>query len=364
MAKQEGSLLIELSLVLMLLTALSIGTATWLKHKADQQKTENLAHWMLSINQGVQRYLDTHAMHLLQQDGSTAISGFADEWHPTVEELAGARFLAEDFIDNHSITIQVQPAGCVAEVCHLEALVVYHQPLISSAGHIDLNATAHWLAQTQGKGYVVYEQTPQWLTGASRRLLNPLAGGTQALAVGTVALLATTDNADSLFLKLKDRRNPEFQADVDSAGSVRATEDLQAGRYLFLPSLGQVQQSCDQEGAITREQNRLLLCEEGAWVLLLSQAEIGPAQIKLFFEQVLNLGESFLPLALGGYYGQSRDGRQSMACWLFNPLTQMCTCPANAPRPVPVGFKQVRTYYSSSNYLDTRVIDLYGCMQS
>lgn len=364
MAKQEGSLLIELALVLMLMLALSTGAATWLKYRAEQQKTENLAHWMLGVQQGVQRYLDTYATHLLQQDSSTAISGFVDEWHPTVAELVAAQFLAADFVYNSQISIYVQPAGCAIDTCHLDALVVYEVPLITPKGHIDLEATAHWLAHTQGKGYVVYEHRPQWLAGASRRLLNPLAGQTQALAVGTVALLASTDNADALFLKLKDRRNPHFQTDVDSAGSLRAAQDVQAGRYLYLPSLEQAQQSCTQEGAISREQNRLLLCEEGVWILLSSQSIYDPAQIKLFFEEVLNLGPSFLPLAQGGYYGKSKDTVRTMACWLSNPLTQACSCPAGFTNVVSVGSKRLRTYYSNASYSDTRMLELYGCMAS
>ena len=364
MTKQDGSLLIELGLVLMLLLGLSTGVGAWLKHKAEQQKAENLAHWMLSVQQGVQRYLDAHATQLLQTPSATVLTGFSDAWQPTVAELSQARFLAADSVSNDQLSIQVQPAGCAADICHLDALISYAQPLLTSSGYVNLEATAQWLSQAQGKGYVVYEHSPHWLSGVSRRIANPPLGHSQRLAIGTVAMLASTDNTGSLYLRLTARRNPDFQANVDVAGSVRTTEDLQVGRYLYLPSLGQSESHCEHEGAISLEDTQLLLCSQGVWVQLSNNSQWDPMQIKVFFERVLNLGESFLPLAAGGYYGESRDGRDSMACWLFNPLTHACSCPANASRALPVGVKQVRTHYSSANSSDIRTIQLYGCLSS
>ena len=364
MTKQGGSLLIELALVLMLLLGLSTGVGAWLKYKAEQQKAENLAHWMLSVQQGAQRYLDAYAPQLLQTSAAPAIIGFSDAWRPTVAELSQARFLAADFVANDQLSIQVQPAGCADEICHVEALISYAEPLLTPSGHVNLEATAQWLSQAQGKGYVVYEHTPHWLSGVSRRLANPPLGHSQSLAIGTVAMLASTDTTGSLYLRIKERRNPDFQANVDVAGSVRASEDLQAGRYLYLPSLGQTQAHCEHEGSISREQTQLLLCDQGVWVQLSSHSRLDSKQIKVFFEQVLNLGEQFLPTAAGGYYGESKDGRDSMACWLFNPITKDCSCPPNASEALKVGAKQVRTHYSSANSPDVRTIQLYGCMSS
>lgn len=364
MTKQGGSLLIELGLVLMLLLGLSTGVGAWLKYKAEQQKAENLAHWMLSVQQGAQRYLDAYAPQLLQTSAAPAITGFSDAWRPTVAELSQARFLAADFVANDQLNIQVQPAGCADEICHVEALISYAEPLLTPSGHVNLEATAQWLSQAQGKGYVVYEHTPHWLSGVSRRLANPPLGHSQSLAIGTVAMLASTDSAESLYLRIKERRNPDFQANVDVAGSVRSKEDVQAGRYLYLPPLGQNQANCEYEGAISREKTQLLLCEQGVWVQLSNHSQLDPMQIKVFFELVLNLGDSFLPLAAGGYYGESKESANSMTCWLFNPITQACSCPPQAAQALKVVDKEVRTHYSNSNYPDIRTIHLYRCASS
>lgn len=364
MNKQQGTLLIELGLVLVLLIMMSTGVGAWLKYKAEQQKIEHLAHWMLSVQRGVQRYLDANGVHLLQHDTVTQIEGFIDEWRPTVNELVVAQYLAADSVVNSHVEIHIQPAGCGPDMCHLDAVIAYTKPLLTRAGHIDLDAAAHWLIHTQAKGYVVYEKTPQWLTGAARRLANPLLGQAQPFQVGTIAVLSSTDNSDSLYLTLRERRNPSFQADVDIEGYVQAKGDVRSGRYFYLPSLGEPQMQCATEDAISRKEKQLLLCQNGVWVQLSNYSLTDPQHIKAFFEAVLGLETESLPLASGGYYGMSRGGYGYPACWLLNPLTKFCACPQGTTGARVGGAIHLETYYSGSNFPDTRSISLYGCMGS
>ena len=347
MKTQKGSLLIELSLVLGLLLLLSVGAATWLKHKADQQKVENLAHWMLSVQQGVQQYLDTNRQSLLQTSGSVSIAGFVNKWRPTVAELASTGFLARDFVSSNALQIQVQPVGCASDICHVEALITYSQPLLTRSGQVNFEATAHWLGQVRGQGYVV-----------------PLTAPGAAFAAGTVALLATTDTTEMLYLKLKETRNPEFQSDVDVGGSVRTDEDVEIGQFLYLPSLGKSQTACMAEGAMSRDDTQLLLCNKGVWQQVSRQSALDATHIRLGFELMLGFRANAFPLAMGGYYAQSLGGRGIRACWLLNPLTGSCSCPTTARRAERVGIKHVETYYSNSTYPDTRMLEIYGCLAS
>lgn len=364
MPKQQGSLLIELSLVLAVLLVLGTGLSTWLKHTAEQQKAENLAYLMLTVQQGVQRYIDTYATQLLHASSSETQLPGGQAWRPTIADLIQAQFLAPEVQGGDHITIYIEPAGCGPDTCHIEALIVYDAPLLLDKGGVDLAATAQWLTKTQGKGYVVYEHSPQWLTGAARRLANPSFHMTHALAVGSVALIATTDNAESAYLRLKERRNPDFQADVDIAGALRVEQDIHTQGLLFLAPLAQPQAPCTEEGALSREQSRLFICEAGQWVQVAKNVLTDPLTIKAFFEVVLEMTHPPLPLYQGGYYGLSVGARRAPVCWLANPLVGTCACPPTSTGAMLIGTKPLPSYHSTSFLAEARTISIYGCAKS
>ena len=364
MPKQQGALLIELSVVLMVLLLLGTGLSAWLKQTTEQQKIENLAYWMLTVQQGVQRYLDVHAAQLLDASSPEPVTGSSNVWRPTIDELIQAQFLAPDTQGDDRLSIHIKPVGCGVDACHLEALVIYDSPLVLTKGGVNLEATAQWLAKTQAKGYVVYDHSPQWLTGAARRIPNPPLPLAAALPIGTVALLATTDTAESMYLRLNDRRNPNFQAEVDIAGALRVEQDIHTQGYLFLAPLAQPQASCSSEGALSREQSTLFICEEGKWVQVSKATLTDPLVIKRFFEVVLNMSAFPLPLYQGGYYGLSVGVRGTPVCWLSNPLTEICDCPSGYRTAILITTKQMPSYYSGSQLTDSRALSIYGCAQS
>lgn len=363
MPKQQGSLLIELSVVLVVLLLLGTGLSTWLKQTAEQQKIENLAYWMLTVQQGVQRYMDTYAAQLLDHSSPEPVTGSSNVWRPTVAELIQAQFLAPDIQGSDRLAIHINPTGCGPDACHIEALVIYDAPLILVKGGVNLEATAQWLTKTQAKGYVVYDHSPQWLTGATRRIPNPPLPSVPALPVGTVALLATTDTVESTYLRLNDRRNPNFQAQVDIGGALRVEQDIHTHGYLFLAPLAQPQAPCSNEGALSRDQSTLFICEEGKWVQASRGTLTEPLLIKQFFEVVLNMALP-MPLHQGGYYGLSVGARGNQVCWLANPLTEGCDCPLDNRASGLIATKQMPTYYSGSYLTDSRTLSIYGCVKS
>lgn len=364
MPKQQGSLLIELSVVLVVLLILGMGLSTWLKQTAEQQKVENLAYWMLTVQQGVQRYLDTYAGQLLNSSSPEPVTGSSNVWRPTVAELIQAQFLAPDIQSSDRLTILIKPAGCGPDACHIEALVIYDSPLVLAKGGVNLEAAAQWLTKTQAKGYVVYDHSPQRLTGATRRIPNPPLPSVPALPVGTVALLATTDTVESTYLRLNDRRNPNFQAEVDIGGALRVEQDIHTKGYLFLAPLAQPQAACSSEGALSREQSALFICEQGKWVQVSRATLTDPLAIKRFFEVVLNMSALPLPLYQGGYYGLSVGARGTQVCWLSNPLTEMCDCPLHYKTAILITTKQMPSYYSGNYLTDSRPLSIYGCAKS
>ena len=363
MHRQRGSLLIELSVVLLLGLLLAVGSVSWLKQRAEQQKIEQLALWMRSVQTGVQHYLEANAKYLVAHTPEFIV-GFNNVWQPTVAELVAAQYLPTQFITSSQVHIGVRLSDCTTEQrCYAEALIVYDQPLLNAKAQPDSEALAHWLRYTQSTGLVVRGQQPQWFSAADRRVANPYAPLTRSFPAGSVALQASTDHSHLSYLRIRDPRNPEFQADVDIAQDLRVGQDLHVSRFLTLPHTEQPDTACSLNGALARNHQALglLLCDTGRWQPI-SQQVPDAVTVKLFFEQVLGWVDNPLPFYEFGYYGESLADRGNKACWLHNPLYLGCGCPLGSKASGVLRNKDLTTYYAGiGDRVGLRTVFIHGC---
>lgn len=312
MYRQRGSLLIELSVVLILLVVLAMGSVSWLKQRAEQQQVENRAVWMLRLQQGVQFFLDTHADPLAQSQ-TPAIVGIAQAFEPTVAELKQLGFLPSSFSLSYPISIELYREGsCPGVRCHVHAVIASQSPYLRKNGAVNQDALSQWRLSTAAKGFVVTANRPQWLSGADRQIPNTAALFKTAFAPGTVALAASTDPSLFGFVRQADTRNPYFKTDVDIEGSIRTDADLVSGQHLIFSRTEQKGASCNKVGAIAKGTNEFLICRNGVWA---SYGAVSPSLAKL-----------------GGFYtrsvsrGNCNTGVSPLSQAL-NPVTRTCGCP-------------------------------------
>lgn len=309
MYRQRGSLLIELSVVLVLLVVVAMGSVAWLKQQAEQQQVENRAVWMLRLQQGVQFFLDTHA-DALAQSQSPSILGIDQVFEPTVAELKQLGFLPSSFFLSYPISIELYREGnCPGVRCHVHAVIASQSPFLRKNGAVNQDALSQWQLSTDAKGFIVTATRPQWLSGADRQISNTTDLFKAAFAPGTVALTASTDPSLFGFVRQADTRNPYFKTDVDIEGSIRTDADLVSGQHLVFTRAEQKGANCHKVGAIAKGEDEFLTCKDGVWSRF-----------------------SSVSASLGGFYtrsvnrGNCNTGVPPLSQAL-NPLTRTCGCP-------------------------------------
>lgn len=312
MDRQRGSLLIELSVVLVLLLVLGIGSVSLLKQRAEQQRIENMAVWMLRLQQGVQFFLDTNA-DALAQTQHPALAGIHDVFEPTASELQQLGFLPASFALSYPISIVLYREGvCPGVRCYVHAVIARPDPFLLKNGAVNQDALSQWQLNTAAKGFVVTAARPQWLSGSDRQIQNTTAIFKTVFAAGTVALTASTDPSLFGFVRQADTRNPHFKTDIDIAGSLRTEADLVSGKHLFFAQPESKGSACTNSEAIAKGSHEFLICRNGIWAsfgaVSASLANLGGFYTKSLSRGNCNTGVSPLNQAL-------------------NPVTKTCDCP-------------------------------------
>lgn len=251
MHKQQGSLLLELVVVIVIITLVAVGSITWLQQRGQTLKTQSYATWMLSIQQAVEAFVLTHETALKKSHtlSSVLIDGVANAKQPTLLELQQLGFLAPSFTPSPEAEIRLyQEGSCPGSRCHVHGIISSTTPFLTKDKKVDAQAQADWRMHTKGYGLIVTAQQPLLLIGNQLTVTNTQAVIGQVLVPGTVALLAST---------------------ASTAEDIFAYRDIKAGRYLVLPNNELAGETCEVVGAISRdsEKGTLLVCHENKWQL-------------------------------------------------------------------------------------------------
>lgn len=321
---QRGFALLELTVALLIATLLAVFAADRLAQRGRDAMAESYAVWIATLRHGVFRYLEDHAATLREQGANAQLTGFSNPLNPTAAQLRAAGFLAMGFPlhgpGGVGAGVQViRGPECPSEGCRLEALIFSDQPMGKSASRAyHPSMLAHWLLIGMGRGGAVMEGRPQKVEGATFAFANPPVNGMAALPVGTVALAITSEQLGALeYLRVKDRRNPQFQGSATIAGDLATHSALYVEQHLHIGTAAVSQTLCSNDGAVVQEQNGgLLVCRAGRW---------GSAGGR----------------GGGGYSLNSLSGCTATG---INPVTGGCSCPPTtyrcasptAPRPYPL----------------------------
>ncbi|MBP6020191.1 MAG: type II secretion system protein [Burkholderiaceae bacterium] len=313
MQDQRGFVLLELVVGALIVTLLAVWGANTLARRMDEASAQAAAVWMLSVRGAAQAYVGHYAATLSQADPSVLMKdqGYADWAAPTLDELKANGLLATGFPDHvqlaGSADIRVMREGdCPGSLCRVTAFVTSSRPLLRlNTDQVDEHMVALWLMAVQGLGGKVSDAQPQWLSGASFKYANPPVAGMVVLPPGTVVLVVTPEQSGSSdFLRVGDSRDPDFQGELTVQGDVVAAADFRVGRNLILDSEASWMMGCDDEGAITKDDNGgLLMCRSGLW-------------------QSTGRGG-------GGYSLEATTGCTGAG---INPLTNNCSCPPHHSR--------------------------------
>lgn len=360
MHKQQGSLLIEVTIALFLFTLIAVSGVSYLQKRAAELQVSELATWMLGVQKGVQRYLDAHNELLTTEGVSLTV---------TVAQLKADGFLSSAYPEKDRVVIRLlQENSCLEAACHVHGIIYTRHPLLNKKGVFNVEEVAHWRQRTKGEGLIVSPQHSDWLSGGQLHLANTAHNFGQALPVGTVALLASTSPEAIAYAQLDPEANPYFQTDLDALGSIHTDQDLSAGRYLLLPHTESVNTVCNPIGAVTRSDDKkgLLVCEEGKWIRAAAEegsagldpelAVVDPLIVKRLFE--LLWGKS-LPLHVGGYFLSIENIQNRRSCVGRNPLTGSCDCKTGVKSQL-VEFRPVDIRYTNQVSVP-RTLYLYGC---
>lgn len=319
MHKQKGSLLVELAVVVAIITLIAAGTVVWMTQQAEKTKVKSLAVLMLSIQQGVQSLLDTHAFELLQSPSFT-LEGISNLHQPTLQELKQLGFLAPSFPLNSTIKLILYREGtCPGEPCHIHGLIYSKHALLNKKQQVDMNAVAQWQSEAKGAGLVVQPASPTRFTGVQLVVEHQSLPAGIGFSEGMVALLASTDASIIDRGGLSPNKNPNFQTDVDVTGSLNTTDDLSVGRYLILPHTERLGEACSPTGAITRgvDGKGLMSCENERWIRTAATGEFSLETYKQMIQQYWKIN---IPDETPGGFFVTETYYYSYHCWVPNPL--------------------------------------------
>ncbi|OZI30241.1 hypothetical protein CAL29_19485 [Bordetella genomosp. 10] len=315
--RQGGYLMFELAFVLAVACLAAVWGADAWRREADAAAGRAAGAWLLEIRGALARMLARHRDDLAQGVPPRDAQGgpaYADPHAPRLEELIRHGHLPSGFPTaapggmRVAMRILRDPA-CPAEGCRLDALAYSVAPagaLNDAAGaQGDPAIVAEILAAAGGYGGHVDARASDRLRGPNFHFANPLAPGMGRLAAGTVAVWAGLDLAGTWpYLRLGDRRNPDFQGDVGAAGAMHAAGRLSTDGHLLVGAVARMGASCAPDGLMARAQDGASLsCVDGRWST---------------------------PGGFGGAFSvDSRFGcRTAALASTANPRTGDCSCPA------------------------------------
>lgn len=287
---QGGSLLIEF----MVFAALALALAVWGSHEwADRVRVlqaRSLAAWMQTAQAAAQAHLLRSRPDPDDGEFAPPLEGTQAGWvaGPSWESLQAAGLLPAGWQTTGPLGQQLvlqlgRGPGCAPSACPLQALVRTAAPLLDRRGRVDQAMIAEWLLASQGHGLVFWGREAVTFSGAGRRVMLD-AAAQASLASGMVALLAEVPGSGpsdgaageqqggdlSVFLRVRDERDPDFQNDLSARGVVRSATRLAARESVVLEDGLQAAAACSHEGALAREQAYpgVLVCRQGSWRLI------------------------------------------------------------------------------------------------
>lgn len=312
---QQGSMLIELAVALVIATLLAAWGAHTLVNRYRDAQAQAAAVWMESLHKAVVAYVRRHGPDIQTAVDVQALvlPGFADWQAPSLGELAEAGLLSSAIPHSTPLTGSAQIAvwrsgDCPGNVCAVEALINAERALLDADGsETDQAMVAQWLLAAQGKGAAVQPARPDRIQGGALDLDNRLPGG-RVLPVGTVGMAVTAEHlALWSYLRVRDPRNPEFQGQMSVEGNIAGGADARFSGQLVVGATHDRGEPCDAENAIAHaREGGLLVCRENLW------RSAGGA-------------------GAGGYgYHSLRGCRTANGESTANPVTGSCSCPLYA----------------------------------
>ena len=315
---QRGFALLEMLIAAALALLVAVWASQTLVHRISDAGAHSAANWMFATKDAVRAYLVRHGAQLRHATSSTdlLLHGYSNWAAPQIAELKQDGLLATGFPESMrnvgGLRISILRDGeCPGDDCRLEALIYSQRAFLKSPDVIDEQMMAQWLLETKGLGGAVHPLQPDVVRGHTFEYPNPIPTGT-LLPPGTVAMMISDEQLNEhAYLRVRDQRDPQFQADATIKGNVTAGGVISAGQTIHLGSSADWLDHCSVEGTVTRDRMYgLLVCDGGVWQ---------------------SAGRS-----AGGYSVNSRyncftpEGRSSA-----NPVTGSCSCPSDY-RAVPI----------------------------
>ncbi len=222
--KQFGFTLIELMVGLAIMTTAFMAFEFKARQESQLRNGEILATSMQPFFMAQHDYVRKHRI-ALQND--TAITGFADPYRPTAQELKTAKFLS----DSNPLTflrpggapvfvINRIPAGCTPSACDLEYKVTTSQPYLNSIdGSVATGVLSNAARKVGGAGGYSDFNAPGTITGES--------GWTSSNPNGAVAGIfgiyqTYSASGEAMFLTMFETRDPQFTNNVTVNGNIIA----------------------------------------------------------------------------------------------------------------------------------------------
>ena len=309
---QGGYALIELALGLLIASLLAAwGAQAWVNRLNDAQ-AQSAAVWMEAVHKAVLGYVQRHGPAIQEAETEYALSahGFQDWRAPSLDELAQAGLLSS------GMPLAIRPIGsarihvwkrgdCPGDSCIVEALVHSERPFLDErSGEVNQAMVAQWLLAANGEGAAVHPDKPDHIRGIRFAFSSSLPDGT-ILPAGTVGMAVTAEHqALWSFLRVRDRRDPDFQGGLTVAEHVQGGGDADFAGHLVLGAGAQTDAACSPENAIAHDirNGGLLVCFRGRW---------------------RSSGK------FGGAYGYNIPNgcRTPEGLSTANPITRDCSCP-------------------------------------
>lgn len=259
--RQRGYALLELTLVLLVAGLLAVLGSRQLANRLNDAQAESAAVWMSTVHKALLAYVQRYGPLIQEASDPAALAaqGYTDWRRPTVAQLKKDQLLSDGTPESTRLTgaarLHVWHRGdCPGAGCVVEALVRSERPLQDSAQRPDAAMTAQWLLAAGGEGAAVHADDPQHIRGSAFVFSSTLPDLT-VLPPGTVGMAVTAEHQEFWnFLRVRDRRNPDFQGSVSLAGQLHIRTSKLSG------------DDCAPDGAVVNEQGgTLLVCRNRRW---------------------------------------------------------------------------------------------------